>query len=95
MLNILILNYYFLFFCKNVGIVIPLSLTCGVTADGCLSPGSGASFDTEDVLAGCVYVYCGFTLTVGLVACAIPANPAIALLTLPSSRPVAITVIVA
>ena len=95
-LNILILNYYFLFFCKNVGIVIPLSLTCGVTGDGCLSPGSGASFDTEDVLAaGCDYVYCGLTLTVGLVACAIPANPAIALLTLPSSRPVAITVIVA
>ena len=50
-LNILILNYYFLFFCKNVGIVIPLSLTCGVTGDGCLSPGSGASFDAEDVLA--------------------------------------------
>ena len=50
-LNILILNYYFLFFCKNVGIVIPLSLTCGVTGDGCLSPGSGASFDTEDVFA--------------------------------------------
>ena len=31
--------------------MIPLSLTCGVTGDGCLSPGSGASFDTEDVLA--------------------------------------------
>ena len=107
--NFLQKHYYFFVFCKNVGMFIPFSLTLLVTCPGCFKPGSGVCEIVDAVC--CVdacpaltpveaaadaepeYVYEGLTACLGV--CTFAEKPAIALFTLLSSRPVAITVIVA